>query len=509
MHTTYRRKWWGLCLLLGVAIASLGTQCVSQVLWLDQRTAHWTPDGSHVVFGHSGRILIVDREGRDLRSLSGGVEQLSPFSAADEVDFSPTLSPDGSMVAYSTLRYNSGDNLWEYTYEIAVQSVNGDGSDRRRLTNNDIHDVSPAWSPDGSRIAYVSYPAGGAPSLIYTMAVDGSDARSVAPSVERPRANTFDVPVWSPDGSRLAFIGFESAVVGQWLYPEEGEAFLVPEGTIVPAATLEGIRRTEEETLDQQAVYTVKADGSALTKLAWASEGPVDVDSLWESVGSFVWSPDGSHVAFVARYSGGSDELYIAPAGGSERAWQVFKDVASAAEDEPEPGQYRLGGGQETILDVAWTPDGSRLRFIVDGYTKCHAPGTGLCHAYGLYTVASDGSDLRFERDTADRNTYGGPSSIAAGWRSWLTGPGPARIVQLEGYDKLYQRDGGVLSTIPWGALFSSYGLAVGEQVLVRVVNDRFEPAGGCATTLGLQYPELNPHNRPYCAPLSMPTPSE
>ena len=92
-------------------------------------------------------------------------------------------------MAFTTLRYAKGD-LYQHTYEIATQAI--DGSDRERLTDNSWDDVSPAWSPDGSRVAFISYREEG--PRIYTMALDGSDQHSIAPSVE-PLAHP---PVWSP-----------------------------------------------------------------------------------------------------------------------------------------------------------------------------------------------------------------------------------------------------------------------------------------------------------------------
>jgi len=110
-------------------------------------SAEWTPDGSRIVLGHAGRIYVVEADGTELTSLSGSYEPAHMNSKTAEIDFSPTLSPDGSRVAHSTLRYAEGE-LREHTYEIAVQPL--DGLERVRLTNNGRDDIAPAWSPDGS-----------------------------------------------------------------------------------------------------------------------------------------------------------------------------------------------------------------------------------------------------------------------------------------------------------------------------------------------------------------------
>ncbi len=78
--------------------------------------------------------------------------------------------------------------------------MNIDGTDVTRLTANTAgaDDISPAWSPDGSRIAFTAIRSGDAPS-IYVMNPDGSN---------RVRLTTsgYDyIPAWSPDGTKIAF----------------------------------------------------------------------------------------------------------------------------------------------------------------------------------------------------------------------------------------------------------------------------------------------------------------
>lgn len=106
-----------------------------------QYRPQWTPTGSHIVFGHAGSIFVVDVKGSELRSLSGSYESAGYYTETEEIDFSPTLSPDGRQVAYTTLRYAEG-GLYGHTYEIATQTING--KERRRVTVNFWNDVSPS-----------------------------------------------------------------------------------------------------------------------------------------------------------------------------------------------------------------------------------------------------------------------------------------------------------------------------------------------------------------------------
>lgn len=377
----------------------------------EQITPDWTPDGSHIVFGHAGRIYVVDANGSKLQSLSGSFEPAGLYSQTAEIDFSPSVSPDGSRVAFTTLRYATGE-LREHTYEIATQAI--DGSDRRRLTNNAWNDVSPAWSPDGSRIAFVSHREDG--PRVFTVAPDGSDERSATPAVKAQ----LNAPVWSPDGSRLAFVAEE------------------------------GLR---------EAVYIVSADASNLTELTWADApdaaphtrtGARDRSSAAEDVTTFQWSPDGEHIAFVAGYYGEPDGLYVAKPDGSEiRRVFSLSDIAKSEEDNP-----------GRIIGIAWSPDGSQISFEAGGFHLWFH--RGIWHSVAsVYEVAADGSELRLVIDKDSLSSY-------LEWPDKIVGPGPRRIVRYTestGPNVEAEVKGWILSTIAWGES--------DERVLVKIEGDR------------------------------------
>ena len=77
-------------------------------------------------------------------------------------DWEPSWSPDGSRIAYVSFQ----DNFEE------IYVMNADGSGQTRLTNNTSIESSPFWSPDGARIAFYSYRDGN--WEIYMMNADGS-----------------------------------------------------------------------------------------------------------------------------------------------------------------------------------------------------------------------------------------------------------------------------------------------------------------------------------------------
>ena len=308
-----------------------------------QFTPRWTPDGSHIVFDHAGRILLVDAYGSDLQTVSESSEPLHIYSPTTEIDFSPSLSSDGTKIAYTTLRYASGE-LNQHTYEIATQGI--DGSSRRRITNNEWNDISPSWSPDGSRIAFISYRKEG--SRVYTIASDGSDERSIAPEVE----SSSQPPVWSPDGTQLAFLAIESvpAEIPYLDYYHNVE----PKSSIYQGHVVRYI------------AYTVRVDGSGLTKLEWTNDqnssprqriGLDDVVLPEEIVSQPSWSPDGESLAFAAAFYGELPTLYSMRADGSD-----LRILFTPPEREgPFTNQFNQ------ISNTSWDPDGTSVGFISTG----------------------------------------------------------------------------------------------------------------------------------------------
>ena len=222
-------------------------------------------------------------------------------------------------------------------YEIAAVDIYG--SPPRRLTSNNRLENYPAWSPDGTQIAFLStleyrfmreYFLG---QVLYIMAGDGSNIREIYSSERNDGIIGFapSPPLWSPDGQRLAFIAKESP------YP------------------------------DGRVLYTVGVDGADPHRLV-AVTSPAS------------WSPDGSQLAF-AKLDGEYSSLYVSNPDGTEM--QVV--LPSGETSMP----------RYTISQVYWSPDGSEILFIASEKTV-HELGSWFPPALAsLYLIRADGSALR------------------------------------------------------------------------------------------------------------------
>jgi Tol biopolymer transport system component len=169
----------------------------------------WSPDGRRMAFYRqnfdgTSAIWVMDSDGSNQLQLTEDTT----------VNTHPAWSLDGSSILFVS---NRDGNLEFY-------SVNPDGSGLTRLTNTPgFHEDNPSWSPDGASIAFdacqaESWPCpGNAGGDIFSMAADGTN-RTRLTTDPRIDAN----PVWSPDGTRIAFRSDRLIYTALWVMNADG-----------------------------------------------------------------------------------------------------------------------------------------------------------------------------------------------------------------------------------------------------------------------------------------------
>lgn len=127
------------------------------------------------------------------RSITTGEVTVLTTPGADSIDGSPSVSPDGSKIAFIRTKNVTSD----------MYVVNSDGTQEHRVLT-DIGADPPAWSPDGTKLAFPRITNTGGPRTreIYIANADGSNPQQLTTN----DSLSFS-PIWSPDGGKIIFVG--------------------------------------------------------------------------------------------------------------------------------------------------------------------------------------------------------------------------------------------------------------------------------------------------------------
>jgi Tol biopolymer transport system component len=248
---------------------------------------------------------------------------LSDNDASVEDQGSPAWSPDGSMLAF-------GGSTESGAHDLFV--VDADGANLRNITNSADWEEAPfSWSPDGSRIVFaVADPNG---PWIGVARTDGSGVERIADGFYHPWG-----PAWSPDGEWIAFSAGEGHRRHVHLIRPDGsdlhELAGVPHSG-APRWSPDGSRLAFDAANGFE-LYLVDRDGSNLRRLA--EQGIYGSEPIW--------SPDGRAIAYISTVADDVRELFIMDGNGTN------------------PRQLTHGAANPFFH--SWTPDGGAVVYLTE-----------------------------------------------------------------------------------------------------------------------------------------------
>ena len=366
----------------------------------------WSPDGSRIIFtcyyATLPQICSMKPDGTGRRQLTksrGG-------------NVTPVWSPDNTKIAFVSWRDSKNPTYCDdgdCNFEIYI--MDADGSDQHRITDNPAEDWNPSWSPDGMQIAFDSLRdeprkpqdcGDYCNSELYVMDVDGTEVRRLTNN-NVPDWN----PVWRPPASSaaaqiptatetpkkpLAEIGGGKNQLSYWAQTDSAvNIYLINLNGMSEEGTLIGNGKAHAWSPDGRQIAFVGDSGTDLTKIyIMDADGKnkrvlVQSDvSVWEPT----WSPDGKQIA----YSRDHKDIYVINIDGTNDHLVLHGDSdyygPAWSPDGKQIAFLKSTGGLQSILQIA-DKDGSNIKEVASVADWSAPPDwspDGQWIAYGCYT---------------------------------------------------------------------------------------------------------------------------
>jgi Tol biopolymer transport system component/DNA-binding winged helix-turn-helix (wHTH) protein len=281
----------------------------------------WSPDGQEIAFLRESRDDLAIY----VLPVFGGIERRLYSGPATQFSLAFDWSPDGKALAISQ---SDPDKIHA---RIAV--VRLDGSGIRPLTTpsrQDI-DISPAFSPDGSTVAFVRSNAGGMVSEVYVVSIGSGEAKRLTDDRRVILGNL----AWTPDSKEIVFSSTRGGAPNLWRISASGGAPKAVSGSSVnainPVISRKGNLLAYEQTLFQSNIWRVTlANGKS------RQGAPVPIVMSKGLNGRPRFSSDGKKIVFESSRSGYS-EIWICESEGSNcSSLTSLRGVAGAAQWSPD-----------------------------------------------------------------------------------------------------------------------------------------------------------------------------
>lgn len=234
----------------------------------DDDEPQWSPDGTQILWNRNrgdnptGKLMVMNADGTEKHPLAG--------PERDDADGS--WSPTGDQIAFISRDPCASPDCPNFHYQLDIHVIGSDGSDERTVTQTDFDEVGAVWSPDGSRLAFVRDRVDGA--HIFVVNADGTGEEQLTDG------QTYDVaPDWSPDGGAIAFTritdpdNFETRLAVVEVDTQELRLLTDEDiGGVEPTWSADGnhIAFTGHRPFGRRSSYeihTIRPDGSSLQRL--------------------------------------------------------------------------------------------------------------------------------------------------------------------------------------------------------------------------------------------------
>ena len=343
----------------------------------DDSDPTWSPDGQKVAF-------VSNRDGNDEIYIKSSDGTGYPQRITDDPGV-PTGTPHGRPTgAQSCLLQTARAGPFGY-YFFELYSINADGYGIAQLTELERNSFEPAWSPDGSQIAFQSR------REIHLMTADGSrlwqpdeDPNWSRENPNRLPRHEHRHPTWSPDGKRIAYSSIrEDGNVDIYSMQAGGQGVVrltdspglewhpawSPDGQLIAfVSNVDG--EYGVYVIDAEDVFASGIPATDLNAVAYAlrSEPPKQDQHIVRSNlppgRGHDWSPDGRYVVY-----GDNGEIYITRSDGSNVT--------------------RLTYNSDSDRSPRWLPDGTRIAFESDrdGGHSCWIVNAGWVRPLATYSV--------------------------------------------------------------------------------------------------------------------------
>ena len=308
----------------GIYISSVnGGKPLRLTSGLDVGYPRWSPDGQEIAFLRESKDALAIY----VLPIFGGIERRLYSGPATQFSLAFDWSPDGKTLAISQ---SDPDKIHA---RIALISVDGSGNRPLTTPSGQDVDISPAFSPNGSTVAFVRSNAGGMVSEVY-VALVGGEARRLT----HDRGVILGNLAWTPDSNEIVFSSTRGGAPNLWRISALGGSPKAVSGgsvnAINPAISQKGNLLAYEQTLFQSNILRVTlANGKSRPGT------PVPIVVSKGLNGRPRFSSDGKKIVFESSRSGYS-EIWICESEGSNcSSLTSLRGIAGAAQWSPD-GRY-------------------------------------------------------------------------------------------------------------------------------------------------------------------------